>query len=127
VVFKEFPILSEDSELAARAALAVYSIDKSKYFDYHTALMKSSGAFTMDMLTEKAKEVGIDPEAFKKALENPDVAKELSHNKEIAQSLHIDATPTVIVDTSLMTGAIDLDALKAKIADSRKAAAKKKS
>ena len=120
VVFKEFPILSEDSALAAKAALAVYSIDKGKYFAYHTALMKSSGAFTMDMLQDKAKEVGIDPDAFKKAMDNADLTKEIDHNKELAQSIGINGTPAIIVGNDLIPGAIEYDALKAKIASARK-------
>jgi protein-disulfide isomerase len=127
IVFKEFPILSEDSALAAMAALAVYSIDKSKYFAFHTELMKSSGAFTMDMLEAKAKEVGIDPDAFKKAMANPDLNKEIDHNKELAQSIGISGTPGIIVGTELIPGAVEYDALKAKVAAARQAAKEKRS
>jgi len=127
VVFKEFPILSEDSILAAKAALAVSKLDKTKYFSYHTALMKSSGQFTMEMLTDKAKELGIDPDAFKKAMESPDIANELAHTKDLTQSLNIAGTPALIIGSDLTPGAIEMDVLKAKVAAARAAASQKKS
>jgi len=126
VVFKEFPILSEDSVLAAKAALAVNSIDKTKYFAFHSELMKAAGRYTMEILTEKAKEAGIDADTFKKAMSNPDIEKELSHNKELAQSLNIGGTPAIIIGKELLPGAVELDTIKAKIAAAREAEKKEK-
>jgi len=122
VVFKEFPILSADSGVAAKAALAVNSIDPSKYFAFHTALMESTGSFDMSMLTEKAKEVGIDKETFLKAMKNPELSHELDHNKELAQALGIGGTPVIIIGTQFMPGAISYDMLKDKVAIARKSA-----
>ncbi len=119
LVFKEFPILAEDSALAAKAALAVNHIDKNKYLPFHTVLMKSSMGFTMENLTAKAKEIGIDPEDFKKAMQNPDLDKEISHNKDIAQQLNIAGTPAVIIGNEVIPGAITLDVLKEKVAAAR--------
>jgi len=41
--FKELPILSPDSEVAARASIAFSRLAPKKYFEYHTALMGMSG------------------------------------------------------------------------------------
>ncbi len=65
VVFREFPILSEDSVSASRAALAVNRIAPDKYFDFHTALMKSNGKFDEKMLLATGKKLGIDPKKLK--------------------------------------------------------------
>jgi len=127
VVFKEFPILTEDSAVAAKAALAVNSIDPSKYFAYHTALMKTQGHYDEDSVTNLAITAGIDQNAFKEAFHNRDVTKEIEHNKEIAETLDITGTPMVIIGTQLIPGAIDLDSLKAKIAAAREAAKNKSS
>jgi protein-disulfide isomerase len=122
IVFKEFPILAEDSATASKAALAVNSIDKKKYLAYHSALMQSSGSFTLDMLTEEANKLGISKAAFEKALKNPGIEKELDHNKELAQALGISGTPVIIVGTQFIPGAVGLDTLKEKIAAARKEA-----
>lgn len=119
VVFKEYPILSEDSELAAKAALAVNSLDKSKYLGFHTALMKMSGAFTLNNLTAKAQEAGIDKDAFTKAMQSPAIEKELDNNRKLAKSLNINGTPGIIIGDEIAPGAIPLEDLKAKVASAR--------
>jgi len=127
IVFKEFPILSEDSALASKAALAVNNIDPQKYMAFHAALMKSSGRFSMEILTEKAKEAGISEEAFKKALNNPELDKEIDHNRDLAQSLNIAGTPALIIGTELVPGAVEIETLKSKVAQARNAAKEKRS
>lgn len=119
VIFREFPILSEDSQTAAKGALAVYSIDKTKYFDYHVLLMQSSGQFTEDSLAETAKKVGIEPETFKKAFNNPEIEKDLQRNKMLAGNLGISGTPSIIIGTQLMPGAVPYSVLKAKVEEAR--------
>jgi protein-disulfide isomerase len=125
IVFKEFPILSEDSETASRAALAVYKIDPSKYFEFHTLLMKSSGTFSQEMLEGKAKEIGISPEELRKAMDDPNISKELERNKTMAQAIDIQGTPGLIIGTSMTPGAVPYDILKEKIADVRSRGKKK--
>jgi protein-disulfide isomerase len=119
IVFKEFPILSADSAVAARAALAVYSIDPKKYFDYHIELMNSNGKFTEDMLTDAAKHIGIDPDAFKKAFDNPDILKYIENNKKLADAIGVEATPAIVIGTELLPGAVPYDDLVAKVQEVR--------
>lgn len=120
VVFKDFPILSDDSTLAAKAAAAVNSIDKNKYLAYHIALMGMSGKFTVDNLTDKAKEIGIDEKTFKTAMQSPEIEKQITSSKELAYSLNIHGTPAIIIGTEIVPGAISADEMKAKIAAARK-------
>ena len=119
IVFKEFPILSEDSRLASKAALAVNSIDKSKYIAFHALLMKNSGEFTRENLKAKAREVGIDEATFSKAMENPELEKELENNRKLAESLNISGTPGVIIGQEIAPGAIPLEELKLRVANAR--------
>ncbi|MBN8530550.1 MAG: DsbA family protein [Alphaproteobacteria bacterium] len=116
VVFKEFPILSESSELAARAALAVYSLDKAKYFDYHAALMKFTGNKDEAKLLELAKDVGVDPDKLKAEMGKQEVKDAINRDRTLAQALMIRGTPAFIIGDELIPGAIEFDALKAKIA-----------
>jgi len=117
--FKEFPILRDDSANASRAALAVYNIDPSKYFDYHILLMRSTGDFTDEVLTAKAKQLGIDEDVFTKAFHDPALGKDLENNKELASSLAITGTPALLIGNEFMPGAISFDTLKSKVADAR--------
>lgn len=119
VVFRDFPILSEDSGLAARAAVAVHRIAPAKYFDYHTALMKMSGKYDEKNLTEAAKKLGIDAKKFKETLEDKKTTELVDANHDTAQQLGIRGTPAFALPDSVVPGAIPLDDLQKLIDDLR--------
>ena len=121
VLFKEFPILSEDSGLAARAALAVNKLSPKRYFDYHTKLMNHKGEFTEDALLKYADEVGVDRESVRKESNAEWVTKYLAEVRGLASKLDIQGTPAMIIDSQIFPGATDLDTLKAAIAKARAA------
>jgi protein-disulfide isomerase len=59
VVFKEFPVLSQESEDAALVAAAVQR-QGDVYFAFHRALMEQEGYVTEEMARETADRVGAD-------------------------------------------------------------------
>ncbi len=120
IIFREFPILSEDSVYAARAAIAAYNIDKGKYFDFHTELMKTSGKFDEKSIDESAKKVGIDAKKLHKEMENPDITKQLDDNRALAEDLHITGTPAVVIGDQVLPGAVSHDDLAKMIDNVRK-------
>ena len=69
VVFKEFPIRGQMSELAARAALAAHA--QGKYFELHKALMESKQEpLTEDAIYAIAQTVGLDVTKLKAAMKS---------------------------------------------------------
>ena len=112
IVLRDYPILSEDSVLASRAALAVHRIDPSKYFDYHTALMSMSGKFDEKNLTEAAKKLGIDAKKFKTALDAPETAALLEGNQTLAADLGVRGTPAIALPDRILPGAVPLEDLQ---------------
>jgi protein-disulfide isomerase len=118
IVFIEFPILGDDSVLAAKAALAINKIDKTKYIAYHRTLMKSRGKFTMELLTKMTKPAGIDKKAFGHVMEEDDAkfAKTIDANAELAHSLNIHETPALVVGNKVIHGMIDEDVLGTEVA-----------
>lgn len=119
VVFKELPILSEDSRTAAQAAIAVNRIAPKKYFDYHTKLMAHNGAFTEENLASYAADLGIDKATFTKNFQDPKVAAYLNEVMDLARILDIQGTPAIIIGTQFLPGATDLATIKAAIAKER--------
>jgi len=115
-VFKEFPILSEDSVLAARAALAVSRVSKDKYFAFHQELMKANVKFDEKMLLDTAKKVGVDSAKVKAEMAKPEVTAILDKNREIAGALGVSGTPALIMGESITPGAIDLPTIKKMVA-----------
>ncbi len=119
VAFKEFPILSEDSKYAAKAAIAVYRIAKDKYFDFHKAMFAVSGAINEDVVVREATKLGIDVEKLKTEIKNPEIDKHLSKNKELGNDLGIRGTPAILIGDTLYPGAIPYETMQKAIADLR--------
>lgn len=117
IAFKEFPILSPQSRLAARAALA--SKNQGKYFEYHNALMTARGKLERDQIMEIAAEVGLDVDQLAADMKDPRVQAELDANAELAKQLNITGTPTFIVGDQLYPGALSIEALRTLVQDER--------
>ncbi|MEZ5690999.1 MAG: DsbA family protein [Rickettsiales bacterium] len=111
IVFKEYPILSNNSIEAARTALAVNNIDKSKYFDFHRAIFDSPGQISEDFMLNEAKKLGIDPLKLKAEISNPDINKELERNRKLGAEIGAQGTPAMVIGDDFYSGAIPYDAL----------------
>ena len=118
-VFKEFPILSRQSELAARAALAVWRQDKTKYMLIHSAFIDTKGAFTISRITRIAKNIGLNITQLKKDMGSSSMDKIIAANRRLAQNLGITGTPGFIIGDKIIPGALDITTLKRLIADAR--------
>ncbi len=111
-VFKEFPILSEGSQLASKAALAINYINPDKYMEYHSMLMQHKGQYDIAALKDYAGQVQVNLIEFEKEMNGERVAKELQQNQEIAAKVGVQGTPALIIGNELVPGAIpfaDLD------------------
>ncbi len=118
VVFIDFPILSEDSELAARWALAAQK--QGKYFEYHKALMSHPGHVDEKILVEYAKKLGLDEKKLRQdAAKDSDAQKQIEENLELASKLGLHGTPAFVVGTSVAKGYVPLDGLKQAVAEER--------
>ncbi len=96
-VFREFPILREESEYAATAALAAR--EQGKYADFHFALMSSTGVLTKERVRAIAAEQGLDPKKLEADMKGAAVKRALEDTRRLATELQIDGTPTFIVAT----------------------------
>ena len=110
VVYKDYPILGEASELASRAALA--SKVQGKHLAFHEALLASKQELTQDSILTIASEVGLDTERLSLDMQAPTIQAIIERNRELARELGINGTPGFIVGTELAPGALDLKDLK---------------
>lgn len=118
-VFKEFPILGPDSQRAAQAAQAVWTLAPQKYFAFHIAMMEHRGSFDDAAIQKIAAATGIDGAPLVKAMADPAVKQRLERNIELARKLNINGTPAFVVGDRLVPGAADMATLKQLIADAR--------
>jgi protein-disulfide isomerase len=101
-VLKEFPIFGDDSEYAAKAALA--SERQGKYWKLHLAMFSHAGKITKSTVDEIAAAQGLDMAKLKKDMADPAIEATLSRTRELAQSLAINGTPAFIIDDKLVPG-----------------------
>lgn len=114
VVYKDFPILGEPSELAAKAALA--SQAQGKHQAFHEALFASHADMTKEEILKIAVGVGLDTKRLETDMANPQWQAVIEKNRVLAQDLGISGTPGFIVGNELVPGMLDLDGLKELIA-----------
>jgi protein-disulfide isomerase len=115
VVFKDYPIFGPDSELAAKASIAFYQLNKARYFDFYQDMMKVTGKFDEKTIQDIAAKYGVNESALKDAMALPAVTKLLDANKELGKNLSVTGTPAFFVGTEVMGGATSYDGLKAAV------------
>ena len=118
VVYKDFPILGEASELAAKAALA--SRAQGKHLAFHEALLASENEITKEELLRIANHVGLDTHRLQADMANPGWQAVIEKNRSLARELGITGTPGFIVGTEVVPGALNLNRLKGLVAQTRK-------
>jgi protein-disulfide isomerase len=117
-VYKEFPVLGPVSTTAARAALAARK--QGKYDAFHRAMMAAKGQINDQTVMDVAGSVGLDIGQLQRDMASPEIDKTLKADLALADALDISGTPAFIVGSTIIPGAVDLDALKQAIADARK-------
>ena len=118
-IFKELPILSPESEMAARAALVVWKINKQKYFQFHKALMEDRSRLSSPTIMRIAKKLGIDVTQIQEEMGSEEIDKMLLRNQELAKNLGIRGTPAFIIGDKIIPGAVDLFYIKKLISEIR--------
>jgi protein-disulfide isomerase len=103
--FVEYPILSAESLVAARAAVAARR-QPGKYVPFHHALMESTGGLPEARVLDIAKSVGIDVEQLKKDMADPSVMASLEASRTLADTLHINGTPTFVINDKFTVGQV---------------------
>jgi protein-disulfide isomerase len=117
LVLKEFPILTAESEMSARAAIAAN--EQGKYWPFHLALLGSDD-LSEAAIFSIAKQVGLDVDRLKKDMADPKVQRRLERNMKLAEAMQVKATPTFIIGTEPASGAYPVDKLKEMVAAARK-------
>ena len=120
IIFKELPILSQQSEMAARAALAVNKINKKKYFLFHTRLMQNRGSLEINDIFQIAEETDISINSLKSEINSPWITKTIKQNRILAKNLGIRGTPAFVIGNKIVPGAVSSSTLKNVITEARR-------
>jgi len=121
VVLKEFPVLGPGSVEAARVAIAVHMQDKTgkKYLEFHTKLLGGRGAADEAHALAVAKEIGMDMTRLQKDMKGPEVKATLEEDFKLAEALGLNGTPSYVIGSNVVVGAIGLAGLQEKVNTAR--------
>ncbi|WP_375273213.1 DsbA family protein [Sphingomonas sp.] len=111
IVFKELPVLSEQSRVAARAALA--AARQNKFKPFHDALY-GAGPVSDATIAAAGRASDVDVAAIPS-----DADATIRDNLETAAKLGITGTPSWVVGDQVLTGALPIDQLQSAIARAR--------
>ena len=118
VAYKQMPILTPNSRVAAAGALA--AAKQGKYSEMHNALMEARGELTKDRVLKIAADLKLDVEKLEKDMASPAVTQQIDRSLELAKSLGIDGTPAFVIGNKVIPGAVDAGVIRAAVAEARK-------
>ena len=117
VIYREWPILGEDSVIAARAALAAR--EQGKYEAFHWALMNGEGRVTEAIIFKVARDLGMDVAKLEADMVSPAVEAHIALSNALAQQLGFTGTPAFIVGDKTAPGMLSFDEITRLVADAR--------
>lgn len=119
IVYRELPVLSEQSRLAARWALA--AAEQGKFKPFHSALY-GAGQLSEQSITSAAASAGLDQAKAQVAVASSRANDEIAKNLEIASKLGVTGTPSWIIGDQVISGMVPYETLKQAVEAARKSA-----
>ena len=116
VIYKELPIMGEQSLIAAKAALAASR--QGKFEAFHSEMLASPVA-NDEKLKVIAAKLGLDYERLTRDMNDPAVAAAIQRSASLAAALNIEGTPAYLIGDEFIPGAIGSDALARIVAAQR--------
>ncbi|MFX3619460.1 MAG: DsbA family protein [Sporolactobacillus sp.] len=119
IYFYNYTILGPGSTLAANASAEVYQQNPKAFFAFHQALFNAQGSekkqwVTKKLLTNIAKKTvpSLDMKAFQNALDTKSRQQDVDNDNQLAESLGVQGTPTILINGKINDNALELGKLK---------------
>jgi protein-disulfide isomerase len=121
LIFKEYPILGEDSTISSRFAIAVLQLHGGEaYKKAHDALITLRGKPDAPTLTKLAADLGFDGAEVVAKMGSDEVTAVIAKNQDLGNKMQISGTPTFVIQGSLLRGYVPLDGMQQIVAHERK-------
>ena len=117
LVYREWPILSEGSVFAAKAALAAR--EQGKYEEFHWALMGMEQRAEEASVMRLAEEIGLDIEQLRTDMEAPKVQEHIDESMRLTQALGFNGTPSFVIGDDMVPGFVEQEQLDALVDKTR--------
>lgn len=102
IVLKEFPILSQESLEASRAAIA--SMPQGRYWQFHQALMSFRGDLTSARIDALARQAGVDVARMRRAMNEQAITEIIQDNQAQVVDMDRNATPVFVINGEIVGG-----------------------
>lgn len=120
VVVKQFPLgFHKNAHLASQAALAAHA--QGKFWEYHDILWDNTRALDRPSLERYAEEVGLNVDAFKKALDDGTYKAQVDAEFKEGQGFGVTGTPSWFVNGVKHSGALPPERIKQILLDAANA------
>jgi protein-disulfide isomerase len=120
VVLKEFPVLGPGSVEAAQIAVAARMQDNGKrYLDFHQRLLGGRGHADRTHALAAAKAAGYNMDRLEKDSKSPEVRATLQESFKLAESLGLSGTPSYVIGSKVVVGAVGLAQLEEDVSKAR--------
>jgi protein-disulfide isomerase len=113
-VFRQFPLsFHKQAHLAAEAALAANA--QGKFWEFHDKLFADQSKLERPSLEQVAKDLGLDVEAFKKALDTNSFAPAVDADQKLGEAVAVDGTPTMFLNGKRIADPTNFDVISKQI------------
>lgn len=110
VVFRQFPLSFHDkAHVASQAALAAHA--QGKFWEMHDKMFANQSKLDRPSLEGFAKEIGLDVEKFKKALDDKTYAAQVDADMKLGTDVGVQGTPSMFINGKKIQNATDADAI----------------
>lgn len=117
VVYRELPVLSEGSRVAARWGLA--AAEQGKFKPFHMALY-SGGQLSQASIDAAAATAGLDMARAQQAIDSAPVEAEVARNLDTAGKLGVTGTPSWVIGDQVISGMVPYEVLKQAVQTARR-------
>ncbi|MBY0273642.1 MAG: DsbA family protein [Alphaproteobacteria bacterium] len=114
IIFKDLPVMGNNSLLAIKAMLAAKN--QGKYSEVQDAVYSADKPLTKKQIMKLAEKLGIDMKKFEADMKSKEIQAQIDQNLELSKTLGINGTPTLILGVStVVPGYLSADALNEKL------------
>ncbi len=121
IVLKDFPVLGPGSVEAAQVAGALrIQFKGDKFWEYHQKLLATKGQIGKTQALNVARELGADMGKLDKDMAAPAVKAGIDEVMRVADSLNLTGTPSYVLGTDVIVGAVGYQELQGKLDNMKK-------
>jgi protein-disulfide isomerase len=102
-VYRDFPVTSQESYIAAQAAECAN--DQGKFWEFHDALLSGGQPLGAEAYTSYAEELGLDVKKLTECIDSEKYAQEVQADFQDAAQLGVTGTPTFFINGIVLVGA----------------------